>query len=463
MGGRKNMPVLFSKKFGISQEQMYQLGVFDVFLDIDSHFFINIKRLQNCVIPEFTESYKKVNDYFSSIGVLLSNSSYNDKIYRTALSRFNFSEVNGINLGFSQGTRGAGFGIKLREKIIRDAFEIIKAGSNQPEIFQLVSLFEGNVGPDRISDMVARIIYDDILAYTKRVYKELNMNEKKYPEYFFNDGILFNPYKNAPLLLLPCDILHKLPIARDWDDIDRVCRENNAIKREINRLVSSQWAKMTASAKKDYLLNTIFKNPEVLNRVIDAYRKSRVEKCNFYEDTDYLVNFCKSTVNINDSEKKDSFSATKEILLNYKEWVELHRGALVVNPKDKRALEKNVQRTIHAVALMYCKQNNWDISPETDSGRGPVDFKISRGIDKTVVEVKLSSNAQCVHGLEVQIEEYAKTENTNKKIFVLVYVGIGKQRIELVKTKWNQLSAAGKNPAEIIEIDAVEKKSASIY
>ena len=124
---------------------------------------------------------------------------------------------------------------------------------------------------------------------------------------------------------------------------------------------------------------------------------------------------------------------------------------------------RTVQRTIHAVALMYCKQNNWDISPETDSGRGPVDFKISRGMDKTVVEVKLSSNVQCVHGLEVQIEEYAKTENTNNKIFVLVYVGIGKQRIELVKTKWNQLSAAGKNPAEIIEIDAVEKKSASIY
>ena len=51
-----------------------------------------------------------------------------------------------------------------------------------------------------------------------------------------------------------------------------------------------------------------------------------------------------------------------------------------------------------------------DISPEPNSGRGPVDFKISRGEDKTVIEIKLTSNNDCLHGFEVQIEEYAKSE-----------------------------------------------------
>jgi len=37
------------------------------------------------------------------------------------------------------------------------------------------------------------------------------------------------------------------------------------------------------------------------------------------------------------------------------------------------------------------------------SGRGPVDFKISRGEDKTVIEIKLTSNNDCLHGFEVQI------------------------------------------------------------
>lgn len=457
------MAVLFSKEFNITREQMYQTGVFDVFLDVDSHFFINIKRLQGCEIPEFVNSYEKVNKYFYEIGLLLEQSSFGDKLYKAALSRFNFSEVSGINLGFSEGTRGAGFGTKLREKIIKDAFDIIKAGTNHPEIFQLVSLFEEKVGPDRISDMIAKILYDDIISYTRRVYKELNINQNNYSSYSFQDGILFNPYKNAKLLLLPEDILHKLPIARDWDDIDRVCSENYAIKKEMNNVVSLQWRKMPVGAKKEYLLENIFKDPEKLNRVIDAYKKSKVDKCDFYEDSDYFVNFCKSTVNIHESTQSDSFIAAKEILTNYKEWVELHRGAIVINPKNYTALEKNVQRTVHAVALMYCKNNNWDISPETDSGRGPVDFKISRGMDKTVIEIKLTSNAQCVHGLKVQIEEYAKSENTNKKLFVLVYVGTGKQRIEAVKNAWLMLKHEGKSPAEIIEINAVEKKSASVY
>ena len=45
---------------------------------------------------------------------------------------------------------------------------------------------------------------------------------------------------------------------------------------------------------------------------------------------------------------------------------------------------------------------------------GPVDLKMSRGNDKTVVEIKLSSNADYIHGYEEQIEEYAKAEGTTQ-------------------------------------------------
>ena len=40
----------------------------------------------------------------------------------------------------------------LRAQIIKDSYEIIHSGSEQPEIFHLVGLFEENVGPDRLSD-----------------------------------------------------------------------------------------------------------------------------------------------------------------------------------------------------------------------------------------------------------------------------------------------------------------------
>ncbi|XTR38724.1 hypothetical protein ACQQ2T_04915 [Paraclostridium tenue] len=44
--------------------------------------------------------------------------------------------------------------------------------------------------------------------------------------------------------------MHELPIAKDWDDIDRVCREIEHIKNEVNDLVSENWSKISTSDKK---------------------------------------------------------------------------------------------------------------------------------------------------------------------------------------------------------------------
>lgn len=81
--------------------------------------------------------------------------------------RFKPLEINGINLGFSESKHGAAFGEKLRKQVISDAFDIVKKGILYPEVFQLVSLFEENIGPDRLSDMISTIIYPDIVAYKK--------------------------------------------------------------------------------------------------------------------------------------------------------------------------------------------------------------------------------------------------------------------------------------------------------
>lgn len=458
------MSVLFSTELNISESTLRNLGVFNVFLDVDSHFFINIKRLQNTTTPEFMDGYDKVNQFFSDIGMLLKHSrGSTDPLYRKAFKAFNFPEVNGINLGFSSGTHGAGFGPTLREQIIKDACRIIQSGSEQPEIFHLVGLFEENVGPDRLSDMVARIIIDNIIAYTKRIYHELNVNTQTYPDYNFDDGILINPYKRAPLLLLPSELLHELPIARCWNDIDRVCRENEAIRLEINDAVGDAWSKMSVSAKKDYLRDWIFMDPERAARVIDSYKKVEIDLYNPLSNLDYLIGYMQNTFSTHSDCEATSIAAARKILDNYREWVEYHRGAIIIHEAGSRSKEKWVQSTIHAVALMFCKDNNWDLSPEVDSGRGPEDFKVSRGSDKTVVEVKLTSNAECVHGLEVQIEEYAKAESTENKLFVLVDTGKNSYRVKAVREKHAEMLRAGLNPAEVFVINAVPKDSASKY
>ncbi len=457
------MAKLFSKEFNIPKSRLEELGVFDVFLDKDSSFFINIKRLQHCTVPEFSGSYDRVNNFFREIGNLLCNASPEGKLYKAALKKFDFPEVNGINLGFAGGSFGAGFGYQLRAQIIKDAHEIIQNGCKQPELFHLVGLFEENVGPDRLSDMIARIILPDIIAYTKRVFKELDITPQNYPQYCFKDGLVKNPYKRYSLLLLPKSILHKLPIARCWDEIDRVCAENEAIRAEINELVAGEWRRMTSAKQKEYLREQIFKNPYKAQRVLNAYSTAMPEEYNIFRNPEYLADYLSNTYDLPESTSTDSYNAALEIADNFKKWVEFHRGSTIINGNGCKLNEKGIQILIHAVAQMFCDKFKWDFSPETDSGRGPVDFKVSRGSDKTVIEVKLTSNQDCVHGLEVQIEEYAKAEGTENKIFMLVDNGGRSDRIHAVIMKKQEMEAKRLTPATVIVVDAVPKVSASKY
>lgn len=101
------------------------------------------------------------------------------------------------------------------------------------------------------------------------------------------------------------------------------------------------------------------------------------------------------------------------------------------------------------------------MSCEPDEGRGPVDFKISRGQDITVAEIKLSSNAQYMHGYEVQVEEYAKAEQTENMVYVLVDVG-NTRRMEKFINRYNRDIDERKIVPEVILIDSKSKKSASI-
>jgi ribosome-binding ATPase YchF (GTP1/OBG family) len=62
-----------------------------------------------------------------------------------------------------------------------------------------------------------------------------------------------------------------------------------------------------------------------------------------------------------------------------------------------------------------------DVSREVNDGRGPVDFKISKGTEKTLVEFKLAKNTQMKRNLQKQTEIYAKASDAAGSIKVIVY------------------------------------------
>lgn len=463
-----------SDYFELTDEQldkMDSMGVFDALIDKDSHFFINIIRLKESTVPEFAEAYQHINSFFSEIATLLDaadSPSLKDKMYATARRRFCFGEVNGINLGFAESGYGSGWGPELSDRVLYDAYQIVKKGSKQPEIFHLVSLFEEDIGPDRLSDMIGTIIEPEITKYTLRVMKELDISPKTRPNLvFMTNGLVKNPSKRVCIFLLPEEILHELPIAKCWDDIAKVAHENTIIRQEISNEISAEWARWASADRKAYLKSHVFMDPDACDRVITGYRNQQLDAIDVKEDTNYLVQLLLKTVKRAVSfkmptEVPNTLDATLAIVKLFKDWVENNRGWNQIQDAPSRNREKAVQRLMHLGAKYYLEVNDLDISCEPDEGRGPVDIKLSRGADKTLAEIKLSTNAQYLHGYEVQIEEYSKAERTRNLIYVFVDVGNPTRRQRIISLH-NSIKQSGKPCPELIIIDARPKNAASTF
>jgi hypothetical protein len=125
--------------------------------------------------------------------------------------------------------------------------------------------------------------------------------------------------------------------------------------------------------------------------------------------------------------------------------------------------EHSAQRLFFAVADSYCKANNLDVTPEAETGRGPVDFKFSAGYrTRLVVEVKLSTNSKLVSGYRKQLEIYKNAELTARGLYLVIDVGdLGRKATKLMNVR-NDLISRGQTSSRIEFVDGAIKPSASV-
>jgi len=133
---------------------------------------------------------------------------------------------------------------------------------------------------------------------------------------------------------------------------------------------------------------------------------------------------------------------------------------LFANGKPKH--ERTEQRIFFAVAYVHCKDNNLDITPEADTGNGPVDFKFSSRFDaRVLVEIKLSTNSKLRSGYEKQLEKYKAAEETAEGFYVVIDVGnMGKKYDNLIAAHTNRVDN-GSTVSTIKLIDGSRRPSAS--
>jgi hypothetical protein len=471
------MPLSLSDYLRISHEKLDSLGCFDTILDLDSMMFVNFLRVRDSSTPELAGAYDHIAKLFRSIGHLLASCKReNDLFWKEANKRLEMSEFEEICLGYSiRGTAGSGSGIELKQRILSIGREIIEAGINEPEIFELVGLFEDNIGPDRISDFIARTIQDYLLAFSKRILVELGISPETRPELKFSEGTLLNPFSHKRLLLLPKDLLHELPIAQEWEDISLVCMLNEEVRKEINEVIGDNWKQMTAARKKAAARKVLLGQPELLRALVEDYRNFELDAYNFDIDPLGECSWYEAVKSITEKEplrlekpRTASLADIRMIVLaicnQFKALVEDKGLNEVLYAEGKPRKERIAQRLFFGIAEAYCKANDLDISPETNSGRGAVDFKISAGYElRVIVETKLTTNSRLAHGYEKQIVEYKKAENNAAAIYLVIDNGGSAKRVADLVAIHNEALSAGISNCDLILVNGRMKESASLF
>jgi hypothetical protein len=115
---------------------------------------------------------------------------------------------------------------------------------------------------------------------------------------------------------------------------------------------------------------------------------------------------------------------------------------------------------LHILYDLTWYETKFDVNKELNNGRGPVDFKVSLGLDQTLVEFKLGSNPQLKRNLQNQLSVYGKANPHAEKITAIVMVTEKQEkRVNKILQELNM-----QNRENIITIDARNdnKPSASV-
>lgn len=476
MGKIKN-PATISSEFCIDVAVLDKLGVVNVLLNTDTLVFIDPLLLEDSTHKEISiGAYQSYRERFEKIiKLLFASKAVDDVPWRNAKRLFRFSEISWTCLGYGTTIKGSGFGKDLISNTIDTASQIVALGVDDIDLFMALALFEEGIGPDRISDMTTNIILPDLISFSDRVNKTLKIPTKKFKVGTNNYNLVVNPYSDQPLIFVPNDIVRDLPIASDWSDISRVVRENEELRERVNNHVGEIWATMTKK-EKQRLKKAALRSKESFQQVMDMIREVEPKPYDFKNDRngesfwtellnqiprDYpydLSNYADRKLSAD-----EVVEVVNKILSQFQDLIE-HKGLWkeLWEENGKPRKEKASQRLFFAVAYSYCKANNIDLTPEADSGNGPVDFKLSQGFDsKLVVEVKLSTNGSLVHGYEKQLEIYKKADDTDLGIFLIIDVGGIGTKYDAVQKKRNDFIKEHGKASEIWYVDGNQKASAS--
>jgi len=466
-----------SQYFGVKPEALRKFGVFNSYIGLDNKLFVDPKLFERTSIPEFEDARQEVQNYFAKVISLVSASKREgDLAWQTAKRLLTIHETRGVALGYAgAGEYGKASGPALAGSLIERLKEIIGLGITDPEILELIGLFQERFGSDFLSDMAISILHARFLAYTQRVTKAL----KLIPVSGF---VISNKNWKLPvradgkrIVFVPGALLNKLPIALDRSEIDEVAAFNAGVRQTWNRIVSAARDEDRAVTKSE-IRAVLLERPKNLKDLLQVYKNAAGKGYDFDKDPDGLFSWelvgrsaaqqNPLTIDlINPKDVGDVLKVLDAIVKQFKKNIEDNKLYEVLYKDGGDGGARNevfAQRLFYAVADAYCAANNVDLNREPNAGNGPVDFKLSSGYKgRVLVEVKKSNNQKLVHGYEVQLRAYERSESTERSMYLIIRVTETQNLIREVLKRRDEEIKKGKAVPQVVVIDARKALSAS--
>ncbi len=453
--------ILFSDHFQVSKELLEKYGAFNISLVTDLPLFIDPFLLFNSEVPVYRHLHDGIIRYLR----FLKDRSLSQTVDTGLLNEwYKFKEVKQNWLGFSaDGNRGRGLGKDFAIALNKNLYSVfsnfgeeqITEGSH----LERLCLIKDGVGRDNISDFTTNLIKEFLLGYTQ-IFATQHI-EKRFCKSFVINKVRFNYeteswerkqfylpcFKNDFVLLTPKNILtkdenwiNKKDLISDFEKIPDAIPDDH-LRSQINNYFRSILPKNPKEKdERDAASLTIQKFPVL----IDYFIKIKEE------DGDEAENISTQKVKYSEKLYLQQFRHLATLLAEQTNFYNLH-GNTYLESKErieylKHVIEDNDGYRIFYVDGVPIKREEdaqilfrltWfgslsDVSPEANSGRGPVDYKISRGAkDKTLVEFKLAGNTKLKRNLQNQLDIYKKGHDTERGIYVIIYFSEG----ELVKVQ----------------------------
>lgn len=469
--------VHFTDFFRVDPNALEAYGAFNISLINDLPLFVDPFLLFNSDKRE----YQALHERDKSDGAVI----------RPGLLKawYRFPEVKQNWLGYSLvGNEGSGLGsgfasamrVNLASIFSNFGDEQVTRGSH----LEKLCLIESGVGRDNISDFTTNLIKHFLLDYTQAF--ALQHIDRALCEVFTVPKVKFNyvtqtwsagtyvlPSLGDDFVLLsPKDILTKDDgwINRHdlYGDFDNVLDSlsNEQLRDQLNNYMLQVLPKEpTSKEKRDAILKAVRNFPHFIEHYI-RYKEDRGDHARAISDQRvaethslFVEQLSQFVLSLDETGFYATLGDTKEEAKKRVEYLRdniENKGGWRIFYVNGKPLRK--ESDVHVLFRLTWFGTSSDISREVDDGRGPADFKVSRGRwDKTIVEFKLAKNTHLKQNLEKQAAIYQKSSDARAGLRVIVY--FSNEELVRVERILRDLGLTG-NP-DIILIDATPKLSAS--